>query len=173
MNTSLDINPNTTIYNLLESYPELEDILIAMAPPFKKLKNPFLRKSVAKVATLKHAATVGGIQLDEMISILRKTVGLTVLDETYNIINYLGKKPNWFNLDKVVHSINESTFDDDNKMTITHLLKQTKDLQHGEIIELITSFIPAPGIDLMNKKGFNCWTKKESETIFKSYFIKS
>jgi hypothetical protein len=72
-----------------------------------------------------------------------------------------------------VHSINESTLNDDNKMTITHLLKQTKYLQHGEIIELITSFIPAPGIDLMNKKGFNSWTKKESETVFKSYFLKS
>ena len=108
-----------------------------------------------------------------MISILRKTVGQTMLDETYDITNYLGEQPNWFYIDKVVHSINESTVKDDNKMTITHLLKQAKDLKHGEIIELITSFIPAPGIDLMYKKGFNSWTKKESETVFKSYFLKS
>lgn len=172
MKNSIDINPNTTVYNLLDIYPELEDVLISMAPPFKKLKNPFLRKSIAKIATLKHAATVGGIDLDEMISILRKKVGQPMLDETYDITNYLGAQPNWYHIDKVVRSINESTVKDDKKMTITLLLKQAKDLQHGEIIELITSFIPAPGIDLMNKKGFKCWTKKENKTLFKSYFVK-
>lgn len=171
MNDPIDINPNTTVYSLLESYPELEDVLIGMAPPFKKLKNPFLRNSIAKVATLKHAATVGRIDLYEMISELRKTVGQSMLDETYEAPSYLGEQPEWFYLEKVVRSINESTIKDDKKMTITHLLKHAKDLQQGEIIELITSFIPAPGIDLMKKKGFGCWTKKESETVYKSYFL--
>ena len=36
------------------AYPELEEVLIGLAPPFKKLKNPLLRKSVAKIATIKH-----------------------------------------------------------------------------------------------------------------------
>ena len=46
------ITSSTKVAALLEEYPELEDVLMAMAPPFKKLRNPFLRKSVAKVASL-------------------------------------------------------------------------------------------------------------------------
>ena len=53
------ITSTTKVADLLKSYPELEDVLIAMAPPFKKLKNPVLRRSVAKLATLQQAAAVG------------------------------------------------------------------------------------------------------------------
>jgi hypothetical protein len=43
------ILPTTKVGALLDRYPELEDILIGLAPPFKKLKNPLLRKGVAKI----------------------------------------------------------------------------------------------------------------------------
>lgn len=49
----IEITPSTTVYAILDSYPELEEVLIGMAPAFKKLKNPILRNTVAKVATLK------------------------------------------------------------------------------------------------------------------------
>ncbi len=52
--SNIEITPSVTVYALLEAYPELEEVLIGIAPPFKKLKNPFLRRSVAKVATIKH-----------------------------------------------------------------------------------------------------------------------
>lgn len=48
---AIEITPSVTAHELLEAYPELEDVLIGIAPPFKKLKNPLLRKSVAKMAT--------------------------------------------------------------------------------------------------------------------------
>ena len=35
--TNADITPSTKVRDLLIKYPELEDKLIAMAPPFKKL----------------------------------------------------------------------------------------------------------------------------------------
>jgi hypothetical protein len=46
---NLIISPKTKIYELLEAYPQLEETLIALAPPFKKLKNPVLRKTIAKI----------------------------------------------------------------------------------------------------------------------------
>jgi hypothetical protein len=48
----LSIEPSTKVAALLDRYPELEDVLIEMALPFKKLRNPILRRSVAKVASL-------------------------------------------------------------------------------------------------------------------------
>ena len=57
----IEITPSITVHELLEAYPELEDVLIGIAPPFKKLKNPILRRSVAKIATIKHISSVGGV----------------------------------------------------------------------------------------------------------------
>ncbi|MCP5108819.1 MAG: hypothetical protein GY950_35880, partial [bacterium] len=50
---------------------------------------------------------------------------------------------------------------------------QKKNLQKGEIIQLITSFLPAPGIDILKSKGYSVWTTKESEDVISSYFLKN
>ena len=39
-NEKLEILPSTTVHELLTAYPELEEKLIDIAPPFKKLRNP-------------------------------------------------------------------------------------------------------------------------------------
>lgn len=168
----IEITPSTTVYAILDSYPELEEVLIGMAPAFKKLKNPILRNTVAKVATLKQAASVGGIELTEMISILRRTAGQSELDTIFDKQDYLVKKPSWFYPDKIVGSINESTLEDKNKMPITFVLKKARNMKEGEIFEFVTSFLPAPAIDLIIKKGYESWTYKENDTLYKSYFKK-
>jgi len=68
------ITPKTKIFDLLEAYPELEETLIAVAPAFKKLKNPVLRNTITKVATLTQAAMIGGLKVEELIFKLRTEV---------------------------------------------------------------------------------------------------
>ena len=50
--SKITISPKTKVGELLDAYPELEPVLMAMSPAFEKLKNPVLRKTVARVATL-------------------------------------------------------------------------------------------------------------------------
>jgi len=68
---TLIITPKTKIYDLLEAYPQLEDPLITAAPQFKKLKNPILRRTIARVTTLSQAATIGGIRVEDLVNALR------------------------------------------------------------------------------------------------------
>ena len=63
MKNKIEITPSVTIDALLKAYPELEEVLIGIAPPFKKLKNPILRRTIAKVATIRQIASVGGVPL--------------------------------------------------------------------------------------------------------------
>jgi len=170
---NLEINPSVTVHKLLETYPDLEDVLIGMAPPFKKLKNPVLRKSVARVATLKHAASVGGIPLDKLIGQLREAVGQSKSTESYDDQDYFEEQPDWFSPDKVVLTVNEDRVEDKDKMTLVVILNQARKVNKGEIIELITSFLPAPGIDILKSKGYSAWTRKESDAVIKSYFLKN
>jgi len=170
---TIEITPTITVHELLKAYPELEDVLIGIAPPFKKLKNPVLRRTITKVATLKHISSVGGVPLDDLIAKLRKTVGQPPLTESFVGKDYFGTQPGWFSAEKVVRSVNEAEIEDKDKMALSVLLKEAKRINKGEIIELITSFLPAPGIDAMKSKGFSAWTIKESDTLLKSYFLKN
>lgn len=56
--TKLIINPKTKVLKLIETYPELEEVLIGYVPAFQKLKNPILRNTVAKITTLQQAASI-------------------------------------------------------------------------------------------------------------------
>ena len=168
----LEITPSVTVHSLLNEYPELEEVLIGIAAPFKKLKNPILRKSIAKIATIKHIASVGGVPLDELIEKLQEAVGQSGTKESYRDQNYFGKQPNWFSPEKIVLSIDEEKLEDQNRMTLTIILKEAKRVNKGEIIELVTSFLPAPGIDILKSKSYSVWSKKEGEDLIKSYFLK-
>ena len=168
----LEILSSTTVHELLTAYPELEDRLIGIAPPFKKLQNPLLRKSIAKVATIRNIASVGSIPLDELINKLREEVGQAKSIETYEDEEYFSSKPAWFSVDKVSISIVEEEVEDKDKMTVVTVLREAKKLKRGEIIELITTFLPAPGIDSMRSKGYSVWTMKEEGNTIRTYFLK-
>lgn len=170
---NLNIIPSVTVHKLLEAYPELEDVLIAIAPPFKKLKNPFLRRSVAKVATIKHISSVGKVPLVELVNTLRKAVGQTVISVSCEDEEYFQAKPAWFSAEKISVSIDEDRLEDKDKMTLTVILKEAKNIEKGEIIELVTTFLPAPGIDIMKSKGYSVWTTRGEGISIRTYFLKS
>ena len=65
MSEKLIITPKTKVLQVIEAYPELEDVLIGYVPAFKKLKNPILRNTVAKIATLQQAASVGKVKIED------------------------------------------------------------------------------------------------------------
>ena len=170
---NIEILPTTKVLDLLSVYPELEDTLIDIAPPFKKLKNPLLRKSVAKAATIKHISSVGNVPLDELINKIRVAVGQATSDISYEDESYFSEKPDWFSPDNIVVSVNEDRLKDKDKMTLVTILQMAKNVKKGEIIELTTTFLPAPGIDAMKSKGYSVWIKKENNNLIKSYFQKN
>ena len=63
----MDLSGKTKIDDLLREYPFLIDFFINRSPKFKNLKNPIMRKTIGKVATLKHVAAIGKIELDELM----------------------------------------------------------------------------------------------------------
>ena len=168
----LEILPSTTVHELLTAYPDLEEKLIGIAPPFKKLRNPLLRKSVAKVATIKNISSVGHIPLDELVNKLREEVGQSKSNESYKDETYFASKPAWFSIDNIAISIVEEEVGDKDKMTVVTVLREAKKLKKGEIIELITTFLPAPGIDNMKSKGYSVWTMKDEGDTIRTFFLK-
>ena len=170
---NIEITPSTKVSELLDAYPELEEALIGIAPPFKKLKNPILRKSVAKVATMKHISAVGGVPLNELINKLRVAVGQQASADYGEDEDYFSKQPDWFSADRISLSVNEESVKDKDKMTLVTILQEAKNVKKGEIIELVTTFLPAPGIDALRSKGYSAWTRRTEDGLIKSYFLKN
>jgi len=70
----MELNAKTKIDHLLERHPFLLEYLITLSPKFEHLKNPIMRKTVGKVATLEKAAAIGGLDLDNLIRALRAEI---------------------------------------------------------------------------------------------------
>ena len=172
MPKTLPITSGTIVAELLDHYPELEDVLISMAPPFKRLKNPALRKSVAKIVSLRQAAAVGRVPIAEMINRLRASVGQSPLEDNgADATDYFTSQPEWFDQSKVVATLDERRVDPD-VMPLKPLLEQVTQLAQGEIVELVTTHLPVPGIDIMKSKGYVFWAKEQGPLI-KTYFAKA
>jgi len=169
--SEIPIDPTTKVATLLKHYPQLEEMLIEMAPPFKKLRNPVLRRSVAKVASLRQAAKVGRLPVGRVVNALRAAVGQPPIEVTDSAPEepYLTDRPPWFDEARVVDSVDESSHPEDT-MAITTLLRRGNKLRAGEIIELRTSFLPVPGIDIMRAKGFQTWSIEDAVDRFRTYF---
>lgn len=170
-NVDLAITPDTKVGELLNNFPFLEPVLIELAPVFTKLKNPVLRKTIAKVTSLRQAATVGQIPISRLINELRKAAGMDSSD------NFEGES--W--------KLNSPDIEDEVKPAVIY--DATQDLEDGvhpggkvvagvsklnpgEIYLLITPFTPAPLIDKMKDKGHTVWSRKVSSSRFETYIKK-
>ncbi|MGQ8336300.1 DUF1858 domain-containing protein [Sunxiuqinia sp. A32] len=166
------ITPKTKIFDLLEAYPQLEDILINLAPQFKKLKNPILRTTITKITNLSQAAIIGGLNVEELVNRLRSEVGqsLTEIQETGQG-NYIIGQPEWFNEDLVVNTIDIRDMLHAGEQPVHEVLSAIKRLKNKEILKVVAPFIPAPLIDKSLSLKYSHWLNKKGDEEFWVFFI--
>lgn len=165
------ISPKTKVLQLIEAYPHLEDILISRVPAFKKLKNPVLRNTVAKIATLQQAAAIGNIKTEELINLLRLEAGqdMTSFD---NDKTYTTQRPEWFDETLVYKETNINPMLDAGDQPVNLVMSELNEMPAGSIYKVIAPFIPAPLIDKSLSVGFLHWVNHESDDMVLVYFVK-
>lgn len=169
---SLIITPKTKVLQLIETYPELEDVLISYVPAFKKLRNPVLRKTVARIASLQQAATIGNVKIEDLINLLRKKVGqdaVTIAGEN----KYVTELPSWFDENRVVKETDIRKMLDAGEQPVNQVLSDLHKLEPGVIYKIISPFIPAPLIDKAASLNMEHWVKKENDELFLVFFMRS
>ena len=168
----LIITPRTKVHELLEAYPQLEDVLIEIAPVFKKLKNPVLRRTIARVTTLQQAAMVGQVTVHEMVNTLRQKVGQDKLEGLEANTAGNAVKPSWLKEEKIVKRLDARPIIEQGGHPLGDVLSGVGDLKSGEVYELITPFLPAPLIERVVAQGFDNWSEKKAEDHFINYFLR-
>lgn len=174
----LDITPQTKIGELLENYPQLEAILISVASAFKKLQNPVLRQTVAKVTSIAQAARIGGIDVGQLVSRLRLEAGqddpgeFSQAGSSSPITRRTQEPPNWLKPEKIVDRLDACRMIEAGEQPMGKVWQALERLAEREIFELITPFEPAPLINQAITKGFGVWCNQEEASLFRTSFRK-
>ncbi len=167
-----EITLQTTIAELLNNYEGMKETLIKINPKFKKLNNPILRRTLARVATVKQAAFVGGMDPVELLNELRKAVGQDIVEEGYGETrNEPGTQPpSWYATPKAVFDANDLLKEDKNPLA--EVVNTLKNLKSGDIVELQADFWPEPLIEELEKKGYLVHCQKTSDALYRTYIKK-
>lgn len=161
----MEIKANTKIFDLLKEYPALEEKIIGIAPPFKNLKNPVLRRTVGKLATIEKAAQIGEVDVTEFVNTLRREVGQPELKqavaETAAVIKLSGGEPEWIQ-GQPQQIINGTAMLSKGVHPLAKVNELMQSLTIGQYILLQTNFKPLPLIEAMEKQSYRVFHQTDA-----------
>ena len=170
-----DITLETKISELLNNYEGMKDILIEINPKFKKLNNPVLRRTLAKIAGVKQAAIVGGMDPMILLNQLRTAVGQAPIEteiETKNVFSALKEEiPLWVS-EKPKKRLNANEILDEDLNPLSVLHQAMKKVEENDIIIIQSDFQPEPLIDKYRDLGHDVYCQPVDDTHFITYVKK-
>ncbi len=169
MKNELIITPKTRVMQVIEAYPQLEEVLIGYIPAFEKLKNPVLRRTVAKIATLQQAAAIGNVTVEDLVNRLRKEIGQDLYNQGGEN-SFHTQKPAWFDSSLITATLDARPMLAAGEHPVNQVIADLKVLETGKIYQLTAPFLPAPLIDKASSLNFKYWVVMESDTIYNVYF---
>jgi hypothetical protein len=153
----MNITRESKLFDILEEYPFLEEKIIGVAPPFKNLKNPVLRCTVGKLATIEKVAEIGGVDVTRFVNALRQAAGQPELlpeDHPGVDISIPRSKadPEWI-AGKPEYIINGSALLDRGDVPLLKVNELLQNLTPAGYLLLVTNFEPIPILEAMQKQN--------------------
>jgi hypothetical protein len=165
------ITPETRVGELLDAFPELEATLLGLAPAFEKLRNPILRRTVAKVATLQQAARIGGLEVRDLVARLRQAAGQPALD-AHGVAGaapggtsrlFENTPPAWFNDSLVEPPIDADAILASGEHPLGLVRRRLATLGPGRILAVKAGFRPVPLIDTLLQEGYEVFVREAAD----------
>ncbi len=153
----MDITRESKLFDVLEAYPFLEAQIVNIAPPFQNLKNPVLRRTVGKIATLEKVAQIGGVDVNNLVNTLRRAAGQgelaaqTAAPITVEIPRQVND-PAWI-AGSPQFTLNGVELLQRGEVPIGRVNQLIGQLAAGGYILLLTNFEPIPILDAMQKQS--------------------
>lgn len=146
------ITPEMTVSALLEACPAAAEVLLASVPALAALRHPVLREAVARSSSIAQAARLGGVSVQELITLLRAAAGQDA-GHAPAPGNDSGA-PGWLAPDRVRHDIDGGAMLEAGVHPIGKVRELTAGLAPGDMVRLITPFRPEPLFQAMRNAGF-------------------
>jgi len=168
----MKVNKHTRISDLIKLNKDSIDAIASLAKPLEKLKNPILRKLMASRVTISEAAQMGGCSIQDFERVLTP-LGFKFSDSEMAEEN-LEDTPEWL---KKLSNEKIDFFDvrdilSEGKDPLKQITKRFKEIQAGNALCIINTFIPVPLVRLFEKDGVKSFTKTIHPNEFHTYFYK-
>jgi Domain of unknown function (DUF1858) len=167
---SAAITPDSRLGELLERWPGLEDVLLQLSPHFRALQNPVLRRTIAKVATLRQVSKVSGVALGVLLEKLRAGAGLPAVACSGGEGEVRAERPAWAAESAATRTRDARGAIEAGEHPMPAVLADLAALPEGGIYQLLTPFVPAPLVELAGGKGFAAHSVIESEALVRTFF---
>lgn len=81
------------------------------------------------------------------------------------------ERPDWLKQDKIVNTLDARPILATGEHPLDRVFRETRNLNHGEIYEIITPFPPMPMMEKLETAGLTCYLEQVEE-LFHTYFKK-
>jgi uncharacterized protein (DUF2249 family) len=169
------ISEQTKIAVLLRHHPDALERIVALSPDFKKLRNPVLRKLMAGRTTIAMAAKIGGCTPQDFFHALDGPgFEPEELPAPESAVAAQDKLP-----DFLQHLPAEQLVQLDVRTMLAAggdplaLIQRTvKELQPGQVLQIINTFEPVPLIRLLERQGFGVYVKAAASDRIETFFFR-
>ncbi len=164
------VNKDTKISKILKEKPEAIDIIASINSNFKKLQNPILRRSLATRVSVKDAARIGKVSVNDFLKALQDA-GLKVefvSDSAENDMAQHMMPPDFS--DKKVVTLDVRPIINEGKDPFGYINKTAKNIKPEQILLIINDFEPIPLIEYLTDKNFVHWMTQDEEGNYLTYF---
>jgi hypothetical protein len=162
------IVPDSKLADVLERWPALEAVLLELSPHFHALRNPVLRRTVAKVATLRQVSVVSGVELGVLVTRLRTAAGLAPAPVAVDAA--AAERPGWADDRHVTRIRDARAAIEAGDHPLAQVMSDLGELADGEVYVLVTPFVPAPLVDLARGKGYAGFSVAEGDAQVRTFF---
>lgn len=172
------ITKDIKISKLLAVYPQTLEVLVNFSPHFAKLKNKILRKTLASRVNVEQAASIAGVSLVLLLNELNKSINadnaVTINEKKAEGKMNQAEKPELLKniSEDKIQKLDVRPIIESGKDPFLEIMAKMKSLKDDEVFHLINSFEPLPLYSVMQSKGFEHWTEKDSD-VFNVFFYKN
>ena len=168
------INANTKIATVLKAHPGALEAIISISPKFQKLRNPILRKLMAGRTSLAMASKVGGCTINEFFEKLHPLgfkIDKSVQPSKIKDMKAMPSLLQDINPQRLV-SLDVRPILAAGADPLTLILGKIKELQSGQVLEIVNTFEPRPLMGLLKKQGFDSYAAIIHDDLVKTYFYR-
>ena len=171
----MPITPDTKIGDFLEAHPDQQEALIARIPEFAKLRNPILRRTVAKLATVDQAARIAGLPTAELVRFLRELAGESAAEPIVEGIpaSESEARPDWAQPGRVRTAVDADVVLNAGEHPLARTRRALQGLAPGEVVQLLSPFRPEPLLAQFRQEGIPCWCEAEPGGRFRTWILKA
>src|SRR5690606_4028204 len=171
----MDYNLQTKIPEIIRHDAASIQAIAGVAPPLKRLKNPLLRKIMASRVTVEEAARMGGCRPEDIIRVLDPLGYRYRASEDTRHDHPQDDTPGWLS---EAESVRIHTFDvrpiiENGTDPLKALVAKFKEVEAGDGLRVINTFIAAPLIQLLEgKQADRSFVKRINDREFHTFFLK-